>query len=110
MKGEKEAQPRREGWDGRRGGARDSKSQLDLLTLDPVTLMLRPDVPQNAPAPPTHTWQTSRHLTKLTQQRNTTRNQRDREKVLCLIKYLFPSEKEVYLAFQIHWDPSSCLS
>lgn len=82
MKGQNEAQPRQEGWGGRRGGARDSKSQLDLLTLDSVTLMLRPDVQQNVPAPPTHTWETSRHFTKLTQQRNTNRNQRDREKAL----------------------------
>ena len=72
--------------------------------------MLRHDVQQNVPAPSTHTWETLCHFTKLTQQRNTNGNQRNGEKVLCLIEYLFASEKEVFLPFQIHWDPSSCLS
>lgn len=102
------ARPGGVGWGAGRG--KGFEVPEDLLTLDPVTLMLRHNVQQHVPAPPTHTWETSRRFTKLTQQRNTNGSQRDRQKVLCLIKCLFASEKEGYLAFQIHWDPSSCLS
>lgn len=48
------------------GRGKGFEAPEDLLTLDPVTLMLRHNVQQHVPAPPTHTWETSRHFTKLT--------------------------------------------
>lgn len=60
----------RRGGGGWQRGARVSKPPEDLLTLDPVTLMLRHSVQQHVPAPPTHVGDLA-SLYKADQQRNT---------------------------------------